>query len=226
MPESLLHSAVRNNADWCALVAASHDVPNSWNKKVWCASGKMPPFYPNVVTLKDGITNEQASEIAESLPKKCAWKDSFADLDLTDFGFKVAFEAQWYGLSETLATQLSSEPVHEVSSEEELENWVSAWGETPDGQSIFTSKLLEPRVRFLFRRTAGEIDSGLIANLSDDVVGISNTFGHPDGIAQCISKVSETNNGFPLVGYGSEDDLRELSKLGFVGLGKLRIWLR
>ena len=226
MSKEIMRSAVRNNADWCELVAASHSVPNTRHEKVWRASGSMPPFYPNVVTLQEGITKEQVSEIAGSLPEQCGWKDSFADLDLTDFGFGIKFEAQWYGLSEWNYAQLLSEPVHEVSSVENLQDWIAAWGETPDDHSIFREDLLEPRVRFLFHRHADEIDSGLITNLSDDVVGISNSFGQPQGIFQCIRTAFEASNGRPLVGYGSRDDLRTLSKLGFVGLGKLRVWVR
>ena len=186
----------------------------------------MPPFYPNLVTLREGINSEQVLEYVEILPDQCGLKDSFADLDLTAYGFRIGFEAHWYGLSGKVRSQSGTEFVREVSSVGDLAAWVSAWGETPDGESIFRNDLLQPKVRFLFRQKDGEIDSGLITNLCGDVVGISNAFGQPDGIAQCIGAVSKSRNGLPLVGYGSQEELNALTNLGFLGLGELRVWLR
>ncbi len=223
--KSLLQEAVRNNADWCERVASSHSVLSVWRGDAWTTSGDMPPFYPNVVTLKKGISLDRAAEIAEELPENCGWKDSFADLDLSAFGFKVGIEAHWYGLSERAAAP-ESVSVCEVTTTEGLESWIAAWGATPNGATIFRSEIVQQNVRFLYRMTASEIDAGLIANIDSGVVGISNAFGSSDGVVQCIDAAMKIGNGRSIVGYGSEEELGSLMKLGFVGLGKLRIWLR
>ena len=217
---------MRNNAEWCELVANSHGVPNTWSDSVWYAAGRMPPFYPSVVSLEPGVRREDILELVQNLPPECGWKDSFADLDLTEFDFSVGFEANWYALSGPLRGAYSAKSVATVTSADELDEWTAAWDETPIGQSIFLPNLIGPNVRFLFRRNAESIDAGLVATESMDAVGLTNTFGSPEGIAQCICGTFESAHGLPLVGYGSADELRMMAALGFKDLGRLRVWLR
>ena len=224
--QDLFHSAVHNNAEWCELVASAHNIASERLENAWKTTESMPPFYPNVVSTKAGTNAEEVSQLAGGLPRKCAWKDSYADLDLTDHGFSIIFDAHWYARSGNHPNLASPEAVEKVSSTKELEEWIAAWGDTLPNQPIFTPELLTQNVRFVLRRAAGQMDAGLILNWSANAVGISNTFGKPDGIVDCISYAVENANGLPLVGYGSSKELRELEPLGFKDLGKLRVWVR
>lgn len=226
MPEDLLRSAVRNNAEWCELVARSHGVSGKLLEKAWRTTGTMPPFYPNVVSIEAGMQRDEVSRLAENLPLNCGWKDSYADLDLTEFDFTVRFEANWYMHAGGALGAAIIDTIDTVTTAGELEEWIAAWGDTPPEKAIFLPALMGPKVRFIFRRSAGQIDAGLIANVSRDAIGITNAFGHPDGIAQCMRDTLGRAEGMPLVGYGSDDDLRMLEDLGFKGLGKLKIWVR
>lgn len=226
MIDNLLHDAILNNADWCELVANSHGITNERFENAWRTKGRMPPFYPNVVSTIANTDAEGLTQLAEGLPPKCGWKDSYADIDLTEHGFSISFNAHWYALTGSHPNLTNTKTVGDVSSTSELEQWIAAWGETPLNRTIFTPELLTKNVLFLYRQTAGKKDSGLILNRSANVVGISNTFGNPDGIAECISYAVKNANGLPLVGYGSSEELRGLEYLGFEDLGILRVWVR
>ena len=93
-------------------------------------------------------------------------------------------------------------------------------------QPIFVPEIMQGNVQFLFRQSAGKIDSGLILNRSSDAVGITNSFGKHDGVVECLGYAVHSANGLPLVGYGSTEELSDLERLGFTGLGKLRVWIR
>jgi len=223
---SLLFAAVRNNAQWCELVAQSHGIDSQRVAGTWCTNGTMPPLYPNVVSLKPGIQHDAVSSICKDLPNHCGWKDSFGDLKLPEFGFRLLFEANWYALTELHLRAENTDPASSVTSTAELDDWIAAWGETPSGKSIFLPELLGSKVNFIFRKSEGTINSGLIANIGDDAVGITNIFGHNKGITECIKHAYECAKGLPLVGYGSDAELLNLEELGFAGLGKLRVWVK
>ncbi len=223
---SLLNIAVRNNAEWCERVALSHGVDCKWLTDAWFTTSLMPPFYPNVVSLKPGIDEESILALEKDLPEHCCWKDSFGELKLEQFGFKVILESSWYACLELNINDPCSELTGVVTSKEEQREWIDSWGETPSEADIFLPALPGSQVKFIFSMNEGRMVSGLIANVGDSAVGISNTFGNANGIAQCVKFAFDWANGLPLVGYGSHDELCMMEKLGFEGVGKLRVWLR
>src|SRR4051812_11656702 len=93
---SLATAAARNNAAWVNAVARSHWMATRCDGSAWRADGRMPPFYPNLVTLDPEV---DARTLLDDLPRGAAqgWglKDSFARLDLTSDGFVPVFEAVW-----------------------------------------------------------------------------------------------------------------------------------
>lgn len=222
----LLLGAVRNNAEWCELVAHSHGVHSQWLGQAWSTTTRMPPFYPNVVSIESGIKKETVAGIAAELPENCAWKDSFAELELGEYGFKVLFEANWIVLTDSLSSEAACSPASFVTSSGELAEWIAAWGETPIGKTIFLPELLGSKVRFIFCKNGEKISSGLIANHSVNSVGISNCFGDSKEISQCIRRAYEWAKGLPVVSYGSDVELKEMQDRGFKELGDLRVWVR
>ncbi len=226
MSQSLLLSAIANNARWCELVGAAHGLRGVWRDQAWWSTGDMPPFYPNVVTLQPDIPPGWFDTIAHALPNSCGCKDSFADLDLSQFGFHVGFSAEWYGLTDLSILPPADAKVFTVSSAGELVRWVEAWGETPVGQSIFTRDLIQTNAQFLYTRQGGAIEAGLVAYRSDGVVGISNAFGEFGAIVQCVRAAMLYAGEQPVVGYGSTQERLAMSTVGFAGLGQLMVWLR
>ena len=51
----LVAAAVRNNAAWVDAVARSHGVTTRGDSRTWRADGRMPPFYPNLVTIDPAV---------------------------------------------------------------------------------------------------------------------------------------------------------------------------
>ena len=226
MTDSILHKAIRNNIVWCEFVANSHEVTNERLKNAWKATERMPPFYPNVITNGAATSSKEISVLADGLPTKCGWKDSFADIELSEQGFTILFDAYWYASSADCLRLKNTKNVERVTCAEKLNEWIAAWGDTPSNQPIFIPEMLRDNVQFLYRQSAGTIDSGLILNFSKDVVGITNAFGDHHGIIECLGYAAHNTDNRPLVGYGSRKELSELEVLGFSGLGKLRVWIR
>jgi len=222
----LLLSAVRNNAEWCELVAHSHGAHGQWLGQAWRTTIRMPPFYPNAVSIESGIQKETVADIVAELPENCAWKDSFAELELAEYGFKVLYEANWLALTDSLSGETALRPASFVTSSDELAEWIAAWGETPIGKTIFPPKLLGSKVRFIFCKIGEKISSGLIANHSGNSVGISNCFGNFKEISQCIGRAYKWAKGQPVVGYSSDVESKEMQERGFKQLGNLRVWVR
>jgi hypothetical protein len=228
MENTWLSEAVSNNAAWCAAVADSHRIPSGWSDSIWSSEHPMPPLYPNIVTLHSDVEiYDQIGDIDPQLPTGWGIKDSFKELQLDDKGFAVAFEAFWYCRAprELKPNEIGANTrVENVSSQSELERWENAWGEKP---GIFKSLLLaDDDVELVYVEKDGRFVSGLVANQSGKVVGISNAFGQPEGILACIDSVGDKHPTKGIVGYGGKAELAALSKVGFREIGELQIWLR
>jgi hypothetical protein len=86
--------AARNNAELCAAVARSQGVVGAFADDAWTAPARTPPRHPDAVTLVPGV--DAASLLARIDDSDGASvKDSFHDLDLTRFGYRVLFAADW-----------------------------------------------------------------------------------------------------------------------------------
>lgn len=82
--------AARNNAELCALVAGR----GRFSDDAWTCPSRTPPLHPDAVTLVPGVDPTALLDRIETGPGASV-KDSFADLDLTPFGFEILFEATW-----------------------------------------------------------------------------------------------------------------------------------
>lgn len=91
----LLQTAARNNAEWCAAMSRSHDLASEFRAQAWAAPTRTPPYYPDAVTLVPGADPAALTARIDTAVPGASIKDSFADLDLTEAGFQVLFEAQW-----------------------------------------------------------------------------------------------------------------------------------
>lgn len=224
-------AAASNNAAWCDCVARSHGLATERRHGAWICRERLPPFYPNVVTLESTeLPAALLAELSQALPGGFGVKDSYACLDLRQVGLAILFDAQWYCRPAgpmTGADPAERDRVNRVVSAAALADWVGAWGETPVGAQIFRPAILDdPAVSFLFVERESRIVAGLVANRSGAVTGISNAFGEPQALSSCIRAVAAGPEHPAIVGYGSGAELRALAPLGFAGVGRLRIWTR
>ena len=119
--------AARNNAEWCNSFCRSRSVEAAFTEYMWATEERPPPFYPDAVTLRAGV--DPLDVVARVQPGAgCSVKDSFADLELSAFGFDVLFTAEWLA-GETIASQ-DTPGWSPVTDEPGLREWSAAWGDS------------------------------------------------------------------------------------------------
>ncbi|MEU4244351.1 hypothetical protein [Actinoplanes sp. NPDC026619] len=216
MSDGMLSAAVRNNAEWCALVCRTHGVESRFEERVWRALGPPPPFYPSAITLAP------SASAADVGPAGASVKDSYATLDLDPEGFRPLFEAQWIHRA-AAAPVISGPRASRVSDPATLGDWDAAWG----GGDIFRPALLDdPDVAVLALHAGDTIRGGAILNRAGGVLGVSNLFGDDDDVwAAVIVAAGELFPGLDLVGYEQGDDLVPALAAGFHPIGPLRVWI-
>jgi hypothetical protein len=86
--------AAANNAEWCDLVCGTHGAQTRFDEGAWTSRTRTPPGYPDAVTL---VPDPSVSDLLARIDTAvgCSIKDSFASLDMTAYGFRVLFDAQW-----------------------------------------------------------------------------------------------------------------------------------
>lgn len=224
----LARLAARNNADWCAAVAASHGIDSGFalGGALWAAGSPMPHGYPEAVTLEAGLdASAVLAELATRSPAASGLKDSFADLALGSAGWTPLFEATWIVADPVEPTSRPADALVAVTSGPELARWGLAHG-LP---GAFAPPILEaPGVVVLATPPAdGPPAAGGVLNLTGEVVGLSNAFGR-DGAPYAALRCEAGARwpAAPVVGYESGDALVAARAAGFRPLGPLRVWVR
>jgi hypothetical protein len=230
---SICAAAARNNAGWCASICRSHGIPNSFGEMAWRSARRMPPYYPDAVTLHPGAVPADCLPEIDTAPPGCSVKDSFAALDLTSHGFAELFTAQWiHRPAELPAPATPALRTERVSTAARLRDWQAAWHGGDGPPDIFRPALLnDPSVLVLAFHDGENLCGGVILNRSSGLAGLSNLFaaGGSDVAAVWSSAITAAAGhfpGLPLVGYEHGDDLAHALASGFTVLGPLRIWLR
>lgn len=185
-----------------------------------------PRFYPDAVTIRPDIS---AADVMTHLPFAAeSVKDSFACLDLDAEGFGVVFDARWivHRSPHRAAAALVWTAVDGAG---ELDDWATAAAL----HGIIRADLLaDPSIRIFAGRRSHDapIDAGAIANLTGEVVGLSNVFSR-DEDAHAVWRdlqgvVASRFPGHAIVGYEGGDDLASAIASGFAPLDPLRVWYR
>jgi hypothetical protein len=226
----LVQTAARNNAEWCAVMSRSHEVASGFGAQAWVASARTPLYYPDAVTLVPGADSAVLAERIDTTVPGASVKDSFADLDLTEAGYRVLLEAQWIrrpagapAIAPDLAWDVAGDP-------DALRAWALAWDGGDGDADLFRPGLLDDPATFVLagRSSDGRVIAGAVASRSDQAVGISNVFAldSPDGawpvVLEAVHRLFPT---LPVVGYEHGQDLAAAVRQGFEPVGPLRIWL-
>ncbi|MBR8642376.1 hypothetical protein KEF29_31235 [Streptomyces tuirus] len=216
----------------------THGVTGQFEGQAWVAAGRTPPYYPDAVTLEPGADRDALVTLVDTASPGASVKDSFADLDLTETGFRVLFEAQWiHRPAGAAAPRTAPEPAglvwDVVGDPDTLRDWALAWDDGSGDAGLFRAGLLADPETFVIsgRSAGGSVVAGAVATRSEQVVGVSNVFARdglgPDAawptVLHALDRLFPT---LPVVGYEHGDDLTAAVRLGFEPVGPLRVWLR
>jgi hypothetical protein len=223
--------AAANNAEWCDLVCRTHGAQTRFGEDAWTSRTRTPPGYPDAVTLVPDLSvPDLLTRIDASVG--CSIKDSFASVDMTAYGFRVLFDAQWIVHRAPAIPPSSDEACWEVVHDGVgFAAWERAWRGNDGPIGVFRSELLEhDPVLVLAARAGIGVVAGAVLNRSSDVVGISNFFTRdPGGAASwtgCLALAATLFPGCTFVGYESGPMLVDAQSHGFDTVGPLRVWIR
>lgn len=214
--------AARNNADWYAMMWDIRGLRYTHDAHGFRAIDPPPPYH-GWATAVPGAPIKAL--IAPLLDKPgFAVKDGGGQHDLTGMGLQKLFEAKWlWHVGDADASTDGWEPVTSPSA---LSEWEDAWRESsPSNQRQFPEAILARRdIVFWGRRNFGGYDAGVIANLSNDCVGLSNMFG-ADARGAATTLCAQFGDGRHVVGYERGDDLAQALAAGWQTVGDLAVWV-
>ena len=228
----LVRSAARTNAEWCASMSRTHGVSGEFGPQAWTAAARTPPLYPDAVTLVPGA--EAASLLAriDTAASGACVKDSFADLDLTDAGFQVLFEAQWIHRPASAPAPASPFAWSVVRDPATLRAWAAAWDDGAGHANLFRPELLDDPATLVLagHLPDGGVAAGAVVTRGAHALGISNVFASDGGPDAAWPVILDAARGLfptlPLLGYEHGPDLTAALRHGFAPLGPLRVWRR
>ncbi|MEX0955804.1 MAG: hypothetical protein WDZ83_11410 [Rhizobiaceae bacterium] len=206
---------------------------------MWWSHEPAPPYYSNLTTLDPESSEAQVAAIGRlksALGHPFSVKDGFCRLDLQALGFRELFGACWIWAEPERIAALSHDRMpggwRRIGDAAALEAWESAWaaGGSPAQMRVFPLAILDdPKIVVLGRAGKAGFDAGCIANLSPDVVGLSNVFSTaepaPAIFEDAACAVSAVAPDRPLVGYERAEALGAAVATGFQPVGDLRVWL-
>lgn len=232
-----LQKAICNNNELYEAILSSQDIKSHKTDSIWYSLENTPPFYSNLVTVSKEWKPDDVFRNIDFNYEKENWeewsiKDSFAVLDLTEFGFTKLFDAQWMYLeaNDFIATENSGNLHYKiVDNEETLSAWRLVWDiDEQIGKQIFSPKLLNNSKVFI---VAGykeqQIVSGCFVNKTGNVLGVSNFFAPDREIyywSDIIRFIRESVKCLDIVGYERNELVDKLHFLGFESIGNLTVW--
>lgn len=234
-----IQKAIRNNNDLYEAILGSKKIRSERTESIWYCLEKTPPLYSNLVTIsKKWIPDDIFRSIDLSYENerwdKWSIKDSFAVLDLDEYGFTKLFDARWIYLEAEKFTprEKSAELRFEiVKTEDALSAWRKAWdADVKLGREIFAPELLnDARVHFIAGYKDEEIAAGCFVNRTGGVLGISNFFAPDENIIYwtgLLEFIFDRVEHLDIVGYERKETVDKLQTLGFEPTGNLAVWLK
>jgi hypothetical protein len=221
-----LIDAVHNNACWCDIVCRSHGLPTVLSEQMWTAPDGSPRLYPDAVTLGPHLAADFVLGRIDTSPG-CSVKDSFADLDLSEHGFIVLFDARWMFREPASPRTPPRLGWQLITTDDDLERWAVA----ADLEGIIRPELLrDPTVRVLSMLDDRAVTTGAIINWTGATVGLSNVFTTPttpmSAWRDLPAAIANVFAGVPIVGYEHGNALAAAAESGFETIAPLLVWLK
>ena len=227
MQDKVRHAAL-NNALWCNAMCRAHGQPTEFTDQLWICRGTPPRYHSNLTTLQP--SSKEAVE--QESPR--GFKDGFHDIDATDLGYQQLFQATWIWREPTVEAQTMLN-WRRVQTDEELQDWEAGWA-TGDEDAANHSRQFPPSLldnlnnAFLGVYQGDQPVAGCILNLTEPVVGLSNTFALGIDLSDLWHDfpliVAQIFPNTPIVGYERGEDLEQAIAAGFEAIGNLRVWVR
>ncbi len=216
--------AARNNADWYESLFEVHGRRYERLEQAFLAIDAPPPFHSWVTITAPDLGAELRQRLAEMAQQHdFVVKDSFCSLDLEALRLRPFIEASW--ICSRTPSRADTSQWQRVESAVALERWEHAWsdGSTSSAARQFPATMLDRgEIACWGRVRNGIFDAGVIANRSEDCVGMSNLFGDDVTLA-ATWLCSGFGNGLPVVGYEWNEALDQAEDCGFSVVGPLRI---
>ncbi len=234
----LIEAAVQDNAAWCRFVSFElNHVPVIDVHGGVLFRGNVPAFYPNFVSTSAGAAKRSEGALVNTLgelhlPPGFGIKDSYANLDLSHFGYHRVIEAQWIALE---MRKRVFDSTHQdfttpwVTSPVELEAWLTAARLSCfDTNQFFSSAVDSSRVSFLSVKNDGYVIAGAVFTKFSEAIGVSNVFSTSPDVpiwSLIIQAGQERFGSATLVDWESGDALDEARRAGVICLQPLRVWV-
>lgn len=236
--------AIANNHALYFSVSRAHGLVSRLEEHYWSTDAVPPPYYSHLVTRTRGAVAREAqvrrlSElVARAGSRGVGCNDSFDELPgdaLETLGLRPLFRAWWYGwAADGVATAPETRlEARRVDSPEALSSWETYWRRSSPASEarVFPETVLADADLELFAMALkGRWAGGFALSRSDGAVGLSNVFHLESSkvdagafVRDCAREARRLHGGHAMVGYGPEDELGELMRLGFVALGPLRV---
>jgi hypothetical protein len=212
-------AAVRDNAAWCQRVCAAHGVPARRRGDRWLVHGRAPAGYPDLITLRPGLTVEAALDGVDAGPG-CSVKDSWSDLDLAAHGFDVLASGTWLWSE-------PGEPAHSPWTTIDASG-LAAWGviHGDPGEPFPPALLVDPAVHLVVRDDGSACAA--VCSAVPGVAGVSNLVAaDPERAwAELRAWCADQLPGRAVVGWESGVTLDAARTAGMSAVGALRVWRR
>lgn len=223
--ETKVDITVLNNIVWCGMVCEMHGAAAVSRGNLWGLLSAAPKFYPDIITSSRNATAQEVNDFIGNR-EIFSIKDSYANLALQPFGFKILFEAEWIYHAPVSKIEGMRQEWRVIKTDEELMKWISANGL----ENVIKSDILRRKDAEIFMREEKDKLSGFIANLGAGAVGVSNVFSKDDSYERLwpdiVQIVSNRFPGLPMVGYEHGEGLKAALTSGWESAGPLRIWIK
>ncbi|MFC0680238.1 hypothetical protein ACFFGH_20580 [Lysobacter korlensis] len=224
--DALAAAAARNHADWCELIARSLRISTTRTDDLWAADVPMPQGHSDVVLLRPRAEPDWGA--IRNATTGLTVVDSFADQELTGYGFGRVFEAEWIALAE-VGAGASVEPVGidgwQRVSRERFPDWLAEHGSLNE---LEPSILDVAEVVVLEWVVDGRFLAGAILHSSDGVIGLHDVFlgdGKRVDAWRSLAGLAHARFGHaPLVGFEPAASVAAPLAAGFRVVGPMRVW--
>ncbi|MDP5277187.1 hypothetical protein [Chengkuizengella axinellae] len=222
---TLIDQAVKNNIAWCEIVCDSHGVAHTSKEHLWGVFSKAPKYYPELITKSKYSSVEDINNYINKVTVSSI-KDSFANLNLSPLGFEILFNAKWIFHEGVHDSRSLHDKWRVINTEKDLKKWTISSGLV----DIIKPDILNENSVKIFMYEQNNAVCGFIANLSANVVGVSNVFttdhANEELWLDIPDIISTEFPGFPIVGYEHNENLIAANSAGWRSIGSLRVWIR